>query len=284
MKKIPYLLVIIGFLNACNPQKEIENKPPEGIDNTSCKVLLSSEIVWKKLNPARGDLSPKAGTIWGDRNDTVATGFLAKFTDGFSSPPHIHNVTYRAVVIEGLIHNDDPKAEKMWMKPGSFWTQPVGESHITSAKGKENIAYVEIDHGPYLVKPINEAFDNGNRPVNIDASNIIWLSSNETHWIDKKSKARISFLWESTHSEGLKGLFIKLSKGFNGVIESNGEVFHSIIIRGELNYKIPHSNDLKVLDAGSYFSSKNKAIHTISNDTEVTIYVRTNGEIFVKNR
>ena len=59
--------------------------------------------------------------------------------DGFSSPPHIHNVTYRAMVIKGLVHNDDPEAENMWMPPGSFWTQPAGEAHITSAKGEENI-------------------------------------------------------------------------------------------------------------------------------------------------
>ena len=36
------------------------------------------------------------------------------------------------------------------MPAGSFWTQPAGEVHITSARGQETIAYVEIDEGPYL--------------------------------------------------------------------------------------------------------------------------------------
>lgn len=251
------------------------------IESPSNKVVLSSEIVWEKLNPARGDKSPQAGTIWGDRKGNVATGFLAKFVDGFSSPPHIHNVTYRAVVIKGKIHNDDPKAENMWMKPGSFWTQPQGEAHVTSASGEENIAYVEIDKGPYLVKPTEEAFDNGERPVNIDASNVVWLNSDKTTWIDQNSKAEISFLWESKEKKGLRGLFVKLPKGFNGNLESTGNIFHSVIIKGELNYKMPQTEEIKKLDAGSYFSSKGNAIHKLSNgsESENIFYIRTNGNI-----
>ncbi|WP_081485539.1 DUF4437 domain-containing protein [Bernardetia litoralis] len=176
-------IILSILLVSCNNSKKekiaettVKTPSSKSIENPTNKVVLSSEIVFEKLNPARGDQSPQAGTIWGDRNGTEATGFLAKFADGFSSPPHIHNITYRAVVIKGLIHNDDPNAEKMWMPMGSFWTQPTGEAHITAAKGKENIALVEIDNGPYLVKPTDEAVDNGERPINIDASNIIWLN------------------------------------------------------------------------------------------------------------
>jgi hypothetical protein len=134
----------------------------------SVEIVPTSEVEWEQLNPARGDKSPQAGTLWGDRKGTVPTGFLAKFVDGFSSPPHIHNATYRAVVISGRVHNDDPDAADMWMPPGSFWTQPKGEVHITAAKGVTNVALVEIDKGPYLVLPVEEAFDSGERPVNVD--------------------------------------------------------------------------------------------------------------------
>ena len=41
------------------------------------EVVLISEVEWEQLNPARGDKSPQAGTLWGDRKGTVATGFLA---------------------------------------------------------------------------------------------------------------------------------------------------------------------------------------------------------------
>ena len=83
------------------------------------KVVLASEVEWEQLNPKRGDQSPQAATLWGDRNGTEATGFLVKFVDGFSSPPHIHNVSYRGVVIAGGVHNDDPEAKPMWMPAGS---------------------------------------------------------------------------------------------------------------------------------------------------------------------
>jgi len=274
---ISSILFLVSCKESNKTKIEVEKSSFEEIENPTNKVLLSSEIKWEKLNPARGDQSPQAGTIWGDRKGEVATGFLAKFVDGFSSPPHIHNATYRAVVIKGSIHNDDPAAENMWMKSGSFWTQPKGESHITSAKGEENIALVEIDKGPYLVKPIEEAFDSGERPINIDASNLVWLNSKKTNLIDSNSEAEISFLWDDSSS---KGLFVKFPKTFNGTIKTDGTVLHSVVIKGELNYTLPQSQETKVLDAGSSFSSTSKAIHTISaNNGEVILYIRTNGSI-----
>jgi hypothetical protein len=79
------------------------------------KVVLMSEVEWTYLNPARGDKAPMAATLWGDRFGTGPTGFLLKPKGGFELPPHIHNVSYRGVVISGLIHNDDPNAVDMWM-------------------------------------------------------------------------------------------------------------------------------------------------------------------------
>jgi mannose-6-phosphate isomerase-like protein (cupin superfamily) len=283
MKKIVAVSFLAFTFTMCKSPESSDTKDSINIEKPTNKVVLSSEIVWEKLNPARGDKSPQAGTVWGDRKGTVPTGFLAKFVDGFSSPPHIHNVTYRAVVLKGNIHNDDPNAESMWMKPGSFWTQPEGESHITSAKGKENIAYVEIDHGPYLVKPTDQAFDNGERPINIDVSNIVWLDNSKTNWIDSKSNAELSFLWESNTIDNLKGLFIKLPKGYKGQLESDGDIFHSVVIMGELDYTLPNSEEVKTLDLGSYFNSTNKAIHDITNNskTETILYIRTNGKITI---
>ncbi|MEM9544856.1 MAG: DUF4437 domain-containing protein [Bacteroidota bacterium] len=279
-----WTLVIVGILNSCTRStKDVNQDPNNKIVSPTNKVLLSSEIEWEKLNPARGDKSPQAGTIWGDRKGSATTGFLAKFVDGFSSPPHIHNVTYRAVVIKGLVHNDDPNAENMWMKPGSFWTQPAGEIHITSAKGKENIALVEINKGPYLVKPTDEAFDNGERPINIDVSNIVWLDHQKSNWVDPGSKAEISILLESKSNTNLKSLFVKIPAKYNGEIKTDGRMMHAVIIKGAVNYVLPQNNKTKTLDTGSYFGSEDQAIHTISNiaEGEVVIYIRTNGSINV---
>ncbi|WP_299184479.1 DUF4437 domain-containing protein [uncultured Aquimarina sp.] len=287
MRKIIIIFIFLTTaitISCNNSENKTEKTTSESIKEPTNKVLLSSQIQWEKLNPARGDQSPQAGTIWGDRNKEVPTGFLAKFIDGFSSPPHIHNVTYRAIVISGSIHNDDPKAKNMWMKPGSFWTQPAGESHITSAKGAENIALVEIDKGPYLVKPIDKAFDNGERPINIDVSNIIWLDHYATNWITTNSDAEISFLWKSKSINQHKGLFIKLPNGFNGALKTNGNIVHAVIIKGLLNYTMPQTDEVKDLDTGSYFGSIDNTIHKVSNNTnkEVLIYMRTNGDVKIE--
>jgi hypothetical protein len=59
------------------------------------------------------------------------------------------------------VHNDDPDAANMWMGPGSFWSQPAGEPHITSAAAEGGATiFLEILEGPYLVRPTKEAFDN----------------------------------------------------------------------------------------------------------------------------
>jgi len=52
------------------------NVVQNSIDNSSIEVVLKSDVKWSHLNPKRGDLAPKAGTLWGDRNGTEATGFL----------------------------------------------------------------------------------------------------------------------------------------------------------------------------------------------------------------
>lgn len=281
MKNLSIAILTCLFISSCNVEKNQEDQSiVESIQNPTNKVKLSSEIIWEKLNPARGDQSPQAGTIWGNRKDTVATGFLAKFVDGFSSPPHIHNATYRAVVIKGLVHNDDSGAENMWMKPGSFWTQPEGEAHITSAKGSENIALVEINKGPYLVKPISEAFDNGERPINIDVTNIVWLNNEKSNWISRNNNAEISFLLDDSPS---KSLFVKLPKGFKGKITSSGNMMHSVVIQGNLSYEMPQNKQVKNLDEGSYFGATGKAIHTLENNSsvDVIVYIRTNGTIHI---
>ena len=239
------------------------------------EIMLASEVRWQKLNPARGDSSPQAGTLWGDRNDTVPTGFLARFVDGFSSPPHIHNATYRAVVISGNIHNDDPDAAQMWMPTGSFWTQPKGEVHITAAKGASNVALVEIDRGPYLVLPTEKAFDSVERPINVDASNIVWVDPPRMPTSAKGPK--VAYLWGNLQDGQSNGTFVRLPAGFTGKIHSYGSIFRAVVIKGQPQYL---GTDVKTLDPGSYFGSKGEAVHQISSNAaeESIIYVRTDGK------
>lgn len=246
-------------------------------------VVFKSDVEWTYLNPARGDKAPMAGTLWGDRNGTEATGFLLKPTDGFESPPHIHNVSYRGIVISGVIHNDDPDAADMWLPAGSFWTQPKGEVHITAAKGTNTLAYIEIEKGPYLVLPAEEHFDSGERPVNVDTSNIVWLNASDITWIDQPgagNSAQAAFLWGSTEDGQLNGAFIKLPAGFSGAIHSHGSTFGAVVIQGETQYQMPGESDVKILEPGSYFSSEKTSVHNVSTKVgeESIIYIRTDGK------
>lgn len=250
-------------------------------NESSSSVVASDDIQWGYLNPLRGKLSPGAADLWGDRTKDSATGMLVRFNKGFESPPHIHNVTYRGVVIDGLLHNDDPKAEKMWMPKGSFWTQPAGENHTTAANAQKNLIYLEIDSGPYLVKPAKEQFDNGERPLNLHRDNIVWLSKSDLHNI-RAEGVETTYVWGSTSDMG--GSMIKLPVGFKGAISTQASEFRAVMISGTINYK---SNDItteRKLSPGSYIESIGPFKHEIKNngDTEAIIYIRTNKKYTVE--
>ncbi len=256
------------------------------IQPAKVEVRLASEIHWQKLNPARGDASPQAGTIWGDQTKDGESGFLVKFVDGFSSPPHIHNITYRGIVLGGGLHNNDPEATPMWMKVGSYWTQPAGEIHITSARGA-SIGYVEIQSGPYLVKPSSEAFDNGERPINVDVTNIVWLDASNTSWVKGKTNAdasqnvQMTFMWGNPKSKMVSGTMVKLPAGFSGKLNTESSDFKVIVIEGETKLHLDGGKEVKILTAGGYFGSAGRASHHVTCKDRCTIYVRTKGKYAV---
>ncbi|RDH45872.1 DUF4437 domain-containing protein [Zooshikella ganghwensis] len=268
MNKITFDVFLLALVITSLPLKAAEYS-----------VIATDKIKWGLLNPLRGDASPKAADLWGDRTKDTATGMLVKFQKGFSSPPHIHNVTYRGVVIEGLMHNDDPTAEKMWMSTGSFWTQPAGESHITAAEGKNSLIYLEIDSGPYLVLSAKKAFDNGERPINVDERNLVWLDTNDTKWLEK-SKVQIAYLWGNPQKAN--GSFVKLPAGFKGAIESENEL-KAVVVRGKATHQ--WNNDINTknpLLPGSFFRSKAKGELRINAETELVLYINSNGRYNVE--
>lgn len=283
-------LVSVSILVSCSSNKDTSNsKEFKSSPNAEYEVVLKSEVEWTHLNPKRGDKAPMAGTLWGDRSSKDATGFLLKPSDGFSSPPHIHNVSYRGIVISGVIHNDDTNAANMWMPAGSFWTQPKGEVHITSAKGTNTLAYIEIEEGPYLVLPEEHAFDSGERPHNLEKSNIVWVGASDITWVDQpnipdsENGAQVAFLWGSRDKGQYNGTLIKLPAGFKGTINSYGSSFRAVLIQGKVKHNVPKKKEEKILDAGSYFGSKNQAKHFVSGEInkETILYVRSNGKFDV---
>lgn len=264
-----------------------------GWAESNVDVVAKSNLKFQPLNPLRGDASPKAGVLWGDIKKDVPTGTLIEFVDGFSSPPHIHNITYRAVVISGKVHNDDPGAEVSWMGPGSFWTQPAGENHITAAKpGNKATAFLEILEGPYLVRPAKEEFDNGERAINLDARNIVWLDASAVSWTklpvpNKTEKdVQIAFLWGNPVSGQRNGTFSKLPSGFSGILVGNDSWLRAVVIKGAVNHQSTgNSTDAVRLDPGSYFGSKTSHPHAVNcvSDTSCVLYISTHGKYHFVN-
>ncbi len=254
--------------------------------------MARSEVRFVPLNPARGDASPKAGVLWGDLRKDVPTGAIIQFASGFSSPPHIHNVTYRGVVIEGALHNDDPDAAKHWMGPGSFWTQPAGESHITAAaESGKAVAFLEILEGPYLVKPPGEAFDNGERPVNVDARNVVWLDADDVTWIDANGTeeaegSAMAFLWKGPQDSAPNGSFLKLQPGFRGTLRSAGGSLRAVVIQGRLDHRRSGDATGQGLGPGSYFGSSHGGEHdlTCAGEAECLVYVSADGKYGLEQR
>lgn len=275
-KNILFVLVLVAgfYANAQTPTTDAAKSVNE--------VVTADNVEWGWLNPLRGDKSPAAGKLWGDRTKNGPAGFLVKFNKGFSSPPHIHNITYRGVVIQGLLHNDDEQAAKQWLPAGSYWQQPAGEAHITAADGQENMAFLDIQEGPYLVKPTSEAFDNGERPVNVDKSNMVWLNANDIEWVASKSNVETAFLWGSHEKNQLRATLLRLPAGFKGKIKNLSPNFRAVVISGGLTHQFSKKGDKNELAPGSYFGVEEDSKSIITTDQETVIYIRSNGDFKVK--
>ncbi|MGO4918755.1 DUF4437 domain-containing protein [Maribacter spongiicola] len=245
------------------------------------EVVTADNVEWGWLNPLRGNKSPAAGKLWEDRTKNEPAGFLVKFKKGFSSPPHIHNITYRGIVIKGLLHNDDENAKKQLLPPGSYWQQPAGEAHITAADGEDNMAFLDIQEGPYLVKPTSEAFDIGERPVNVHKTNLVWLNANDIQWVSEKN-VETAFLWGIHEKNQLRATFLKLPAGFKGSIKNLSPNFRAVVISGKVTQQFSKKDAENVLELGSYFGAEEDAEPLLSTDTETVIYIRTNGNFKVK--
>jgi len=235
----------------------------------SLTIISSGEVVWEQLNPARGDASPKAGTLWGDRNGSVATGFLVQFADGFSSPPHIHNVSYRGVVIRGQVHNADAAAPELWMPATSYWTQPKGVPHITAAQGSPVVAYIEIEEGPYLVRPVEQAFEVQEWPINVHAANLVWVGD---------GPAEVAYLWGDPSGSGLSGHLLRLPSGFSGRVVSD-DAMKLVTIDGEIAVRA--GGKKHKLAPGSYVATVDGAELSVrcASSAACVLYVRSNGEV-----
>lgn len=242
------------------------------------ELIAAEDVEFIALNPLRGNLSPRSGKLWGNIREDEPAGMLVTFIDGFQSPPHIHNITYRAVVIDGEIHNDDPDAAKFWMEPGSFWTQPAGETHITAARGEDPMIFLEILSGPYLVQPAEQEFDTGERPINVAARNIMWLGAANAARIEGDGAA-MAYLWGGLNDEEKNGTMVKLAPGYRGTLQTAAPIMRAVTIQGKTEVTLGDQTEASRLAPGSVLSSSGEASHQLAcvSDDECVLYLHTEG-------
>ncbi len=267
--RLTYLLVVLSFSVAIEASE------------TQLDIVLAEDIKWGYLNPLRGDKSPGAANLWGDRTADNATGMLVRFKRGFSSPPHIHNISYRGVVIKGLLHNAHPDNETSWMPTGSYWTQPAGHNHITAANGETNLIYLEIDRGPYLVLSSLEQFNNGEQPINVHKSNMVWLHRDESTLINA-DKAAITHLWQKNTGTPTHGTLVKLSPDFSGQLLSGSDGLRSVVISGSVTISESRNSTEHTLQPGSYFQTSDKLDISLKTDSQTMIYMRFKERILIE--
>lgn len=153
------------------------------------------------------------------------------------------------------------------------------------------MAYIEIDGGPYLVRPTDQAFDNGERPVNVDPSNMVWLNVSDIAWAGESDSRgssngpQMAFLWGAQQNDQLNGTLVKLPAGFKGEIHSSGSVFRAVVIRGQLQYQMQEDAATKTLEPGSYFGTDGASTHRVMSapDMESVLYVRTTGTYSIQH-
>lgn len=281
MKKTLPLLLISTFMGACSTHNLLQESHTSTLNETSTvETLQTANVKWEQLNPARGKSSPQAGTLWGERTGPGPAGFLLKPIDGFKSPPHIHNVAYRGIVISGGIHNDDPNADDMYMPQRSFWTQPAGGIHITAAKGVKSLAYIEIEDN-FTVLPAAKAFVSQENPVNIHASNIVWVTQVDNALNDKTVK--LAYLWQNHENPTLNGQLVKLPKGFNGFINAESATMRVVVIEGHPAYQTNNKQQLTSLEPGSYLGlmGNTKQYVECPATEDCVMYIRANGAFSV---
>ncbi len=140
------------------------------------------------------------------------------------------------------------------------------------------MAFLDIQEGPYLVKPTSEAFDNGERPVNVDKTNIVWLNAKDIEWISNKSKVQTAFLWGSHKDNQLRATLLKLPAGFKGKIKNLSQNFRAVVISGGISHQFSKKEDKKKLNAPSYFGAEENGTSIISAEKETVLYIRSNGK------
>lgn len=108
------------------------------------------------------------------------------------------------------------------MQAGSFWTQPLGAT-TSPPDWRARHDLLGDPVGPHLVKPSDEAFDGGERPINVGARNITRLGADDAEWVGDESP-RMACLGGSVEDNEQYSTFVEPLSG------SGGDYIRSLVI------------------------------------------------------
>ena len=113
-------------------------------------AMTPDQMKWVANPAAPGVMTAVA---WGDP-DKGAHGAFHKFVAGFTAPLHTHSANTRIVVISGTMAMSGADGKEMKFPPGSFYTQPNTNPHVTKCLGETGcLVYLEAD-GKWDLKPV----------------------------------------------------------------------------------------------------------------------------------
>ncbi|MCO4772211.1 MAG: DUF4437 domain-containing protein, partial [Deltaproteobacteria bacterium] len=158
-------------------------------------------------------------------------------------------------------------------------------SHITAAKGTDTTIFLEILSGPYLVQPADEAFDGGERPINVEARNLMWLSAADAEWVGDAGP-QVAYLWGKVAAGETHGSFLKLPPGYAGTLSTKAPLLRVVTTQGSTEVALSGQKASQRLEPGSYFASKGEAAHSVScvGDGDCILYVHAEGKYGVAAR
>ncbi len=155
--------------------------------------------------------------------------------------------------------------------------------------GEGRVAYIEIQHGPYLVMPPEQAVDNGERANNVHAANLVWLDASTNRLIEIPSRVapadgpRVSYLWGDPQGEQASGALVELPAGYTSTLTSTGSSLRIVVIKGDIRLHASGAPGHESLGPGSFVGSSNAggAGITGSTSTSTVLYVRSDAPVEV---
>ncbi|MEM7041700.1 MAG: DUF4437 domain-containing protein [Pseudomonadota bacterium] len=98
------------------------------------------------------------------------------------------------------------------------------------------------------MQPAEEEFDIGERPINIEALNIVWLDAADAAWVSQSdaagSGAQMAFLWGKVQDGQKNGTFIRLPSGYNCEIRSDSPLLRAVTIKGQSTVQMSGESDV----------------------------------------